>query len=112
MFHRPRSRKKKLTLCKFAAVQESRVEIKVQALGVVELCPLLVLPPTVNAIVEVAVIDPVLQDRQETHNHTHTHTLVSLHYQLKKKFKNNFQFNCCHYRAQLSPLQRMNTSHI
>lgn len=54
------------TLCTYAAVQESRVQVKIQALGVVELRPLLVLPPTVNAIVEVAIIDPVLQDRQET----------------------------------------------
>lgn len=41
-------------------MQKSRVEVKVQALGVVELRPLLVLPPTVNSIVEVAIVDPVL----------------------------------------------------
>lgn len=57
---------KKKTLCRFAAVRESRVEVKVQALGVVELRPLLVLPPTINSIVEVAIVNPVLRHGKET----------------------------------------------
>lgn len=48
-------------------MQELRVKVKVEALGVVELRPLLVLPPAVNAVVEEALVDPVLQGRQETH---------------------------------------------
>lgn len=67
MVYRPHSIKKKRPLCRFAALQELRVKVKVEALGVVELRPLLVLPPAVNAVVEEALVDPVLQGRQETH---------------------------------------------
>lgn len=63
MAYRPRGRKN--NSC--AGLQESRVKLKVEALGVVELPPLLVLPPAVNTVVEVALVDPVLQERQETH---------------------------------------------
>lgn len=66
MAYRPHSIKKKTPLCRFAATQKLCVKVKVEALGVVKLRPLLVLPPAVDAIVEVAVVDPVLRERQET----------------------------------------------
>lgn len=42
---------------------KSRVELKVQSLGVVELSSLLVLSSTINPIIEVAIIHPILEDK-------------------------------------------------
>lgn len=49
----------------FDGAGESRVELEVKPLRVVELSSLLVLPPAVNTVAEVTFIDPVLEERQQ-----------------------------------------------
>lgn len=49
----------------FDGARESRVQLEVKPLGVVELSSLLVLPPAVNAVAEVTFVDPVLEERQQ-----------------------------------------------
>lgn len=44
---------------------KSRIQFKVQSLGVVELSSLLVHPPAVNATAEIALVYPILQNKQE-----------------------------------------------
>lgn len=57
-------RKKTLSVV-FDGAGESRVELEVKPLRVVELSSLLVLPPAVNAVAEVTFVDPVLEERQQ-----------------------------------------------